>query len=190
MPLKTTVKVSHISNLSDARYCAGMGVEMLGFRVIPGEENYMPPKVFQDIRGWIAGPAIVAELYGMSSVDQLETVVGTYSPDYFELTFAEYKACRDHLTLPCMVYFPAGEFPTKELEDKISHALVDARTSCRNITSFRMPVLIKINTLSQLHDKLSEGCFKGVILEGPGEQRPGITNYEQLGEILEALEEE
>ena len=190
MPLKTTVKVNHISNLSDARYCAGMGVEMLGFGVIPGEQNYMPPDVFQDIRGWIAGPAIVAELYGISSVDQIDTAIRTYSPDYLELTFAEYKAFKDNLTLPCMVYFPAAELPTKEVEEKISHALVDARTSCKNITSFRIPVLIKIDTLSQLQDKLSEGCFKGVILEGPGEQRPGITNYERLGGILEALEEE
>ena len=29
--LKTLIKVSNINNLSDARYCAGMGVEMLGF---------------------------------------------------------------------------------------------------------------------------------------------------------------
>ena len=29
MPLKTFVKVGNITNLSDARYCAGMGVDML-----------------------------------------------------------------------------------------------------------------------------------------------------------------
>jgi phosphoribosylanthranilate isomerase len=34
MPLKTFVKVGCITNLSDARYCAGMGVDMLGFRAV------------------------------------------------------------------------------------------------------------------------------------------------------------
>ena len=31
--LKTQVKVSSITNLSDARYCAGMGVDLLGFPI-------------------------------------------------------------------------------------------------------------------------------------------------------------
>ncbi len=31
MALKTIVKVGNITNLSDARYCAVMGVDMLGF---------------------------------------------------------------------------------------------------------------------------------------------------------------
>ena len=37
MGLKTLVKVSEVNNLSDARYCAGMGVEMIGFSL---DENH------------------------------------------------------------------------------------------------------------------------------------------------------
>ena len=42
--LKTLVKVSGIENLSDARYCAGMGVEFLGFPLAQ-----IPFEKFQEI---------------------------------------------------------------------------------------------------------------------------------------------
>lgn len=191
MPLKTSVKVSHISNLSDARYCAGMGVELLGFRVIPGEVHYMPPHVFQEIRGWIAGPAIVAEMYGLTGTDQISEVMQKYSPDYFELSYDEYRAFHTALPLPCLVYFQDTRLGNTIGDDeKIVFALVDGHVSCNDVQAFTKPVLIRLSTLDQLPDKLSAACFKGVVLEGPEEKRPGITNYEQLGGLLEALDEE
>lgn len=189
MPLKTIVKVSHISNLSDARYCAGMGVEMLGFRVIPGAEHYMPQQVFQDIRGWISGPKIIAELYGISNPEQIVSAVQTYAPDCFELTFDEYKTFKKMLSLPCIVYFNlAKEMTSLHLDTNVSYLLLDEGTSCADISITNIPVLIKINALRNLNEKLTEGCFKGFVLEGPKELRPGVTNYDQLGTILESLE--
>ena len=58
--LKTVVKISNVTNLSDARYCAGMGVEMLGFSIDEAAETYVDLKKFNDIRSWIAGVQIVA----------------------------------------------------------------------------------------------------------------------------------
>ena len=60
MPLKTFVKVGSITNLSDARYCAGMMVDMLGFRSVEGQEGYIKPAQFQEIRGWISGPLVIS----------------------------------------------------------------------------------------------------------------------------------
>lgn len=191
MSLSTTVKVSHISNLSDARYCSGMGVEMLGFRVIPGADHYMPPHVFQDIRGWLAGPRIVAELRGVTSEDQIRDAVQTYAPDYFELTADAYKRFKHALQLPCIIHFSdVREIASLQAEPNFSHALVDANIGCDDIASLTVPVLIAVSSLREMREKLSGECFKGIVLEGPQEQRPGVTNYEQLGTILEALEDE
>lgn len=190
MSLKMLVKVSKISNLSDARYCSGMGVEMLGFGVIPGHEAYMPPALFQEIRGWISGPKIVAELYGIADRDEVMRVIQTYAPDYFELTYPEYRLLKEVLSLPCIVYLPPGT-TNMGLMDKdlnISFVLVDESTTCSQISS-PYPVLIKISSPEKLNDKLAEACFRGFVLEGPKESRPGITHYDQLGGILEALEE-
>src|SRR5690606_27876233 len=85
MMLKTQVKVGNISNLSDARYCAGMGVDMLGFAVIPGQEDYVPEPLYQDLRGWISGPAIVAELYGITPEMNLQAILQAYQPDLVEV---------------------------------------------------------------------------------------------------------
>src|ERR1044071_5737472 len=103
MPLKTVVKVGNITNLSDARYCSGMGVDMLGFRVLEGQPNYLSPKLFQEIRGWVTGPKIVAEIYGLTSPDQLQSIIENYAPDYFELNASEFEAFQGDLTLPCIV---------------------------------------------------------------------------------------
>lgn len=190
MPLKTLVKVSHLSNLSDARYCAGMGVDMLGFRAIPGTEHHIAPQIYQDIRGWIAGPAIVAELYGLSDVAQLETVMQTYAPDYLELTYETYKRFSDELTLPCIVAAAnAGDLTAiRKQGAPILYILADENVSCRDAGMAAYPVIKKTTSLQAVLTDLKEGCFKGFELEGPEAQAPGITNYDQLGEILEALE--
>ena len=86
MALKTLVKVGNISNLSDARYCAGMGVDMLGFRVISGQEHYVSPELFKEIRGWFSGPSVVAEAYGIRSGEDLPFIIQNYLPDFIELS--------------------------------------------------------------------------------------------------------
>ena len=62
MALKTIVKVGSITNLSDARYCAGMGVEMLGFAFDPSHGYYLQAIQFNEIIKWVSGVTIVGEL--------------------------------------------------------------------------------------------------------------------------------
>jgi hypothetical protein len=68
--LKTKVKVSSIENLSDARYCAGMGVEWLGFPLA------MPLEKFAEIRNWLAGVQIVGEASGLKP-EEISSVTST-----------------------------------------------------------------------------------------------------------------
>ena len=188
MPLKTIVKVSRISNLSDARYCAGMGVDMLGFQVIPDVDGYITPELYQDIRGWISGPRITAELYGLSDPAHLDKIIQQYAPDYIELTLSEYIAFSGFLTLPCIVYHPRVAEVASVLQDaRIHYWLTDENSTCEEIGTAVAPVLKKVSTLESVEQTLAESCFKGVVLEGPAELRPGVTDA-QLGTILEALE--
>ncbi len=62
MSLKTVVKVGNITNLSDARYCAGMGVDMIGFCLDKDTPHFVDSKTAQEIAGWIAGVSIVGEI--------------------------------------------------------------------------------------------------------------------------------
>lgn len=190
MPLKSLVKVSHLSNLSDARYCAGMGAEMLGFCVVPGAHHYLTPQVFQDIRGWVAGPRIVAEIYGLESVAVIGSVIREYAPDYLELSYAEYERFEDFLTLPCIVHLAdLSALQQREKKPAIAYVVVDDAT-CADVSLSHYPVLVKIGSLEELKAHSAEGCFNGFVLSGPEDNRPGYTNYDELGEILEALEED
>lgn len=189
MPLKSLVKVSHLSNLSDARYCAGMGVDMLGFSAVPGAPHYLTPSTFQDIRGWVAGPRITAEIYSASSVAEIESVIQHYAPDYLELSIEKYQQFEDALTLPCIVSVAdVSRFRAQEQKPGIAYVIVEQGTRCHDIASIPYPALVKVSSVDVLHKLLGEGCFEGFVLEGPGETRPGYTNYDAFGDILEALE--
>jgi phosphoribosylanthranilate isomerase len=89
MALKTLVKVGRISNLSDARYCAGMSVNMLGFEVIEGASHFVTPELFKEIRGWFSGPLIVAEAYGIKSNEDLPAIIQNYLPDFIEVSLSD-----------------------------------------------------------------------------------------------------
>jgi len=67
--LKTRVKASQITNLTDARYFAAWEVEWLGFNFDKGSENYIQPQVMKAIKEWVEGPKMVGEFSFSSAED-------------------------------------------------------------------------------------------------------------------------
>jgi len=181
MALKTTVKVGGITNLSDARYCAGMGVEMLGFSVIEHTKNYISPKQYQEIRGWITGPQIVAEVYGIESPEALPIVVEQYRPDYLEMGISEFEMLKPVINLP--VILRLQDVPTQNFS--VDFLLV---TEALLSQKFISPVLLEIQNKQRLDSILTTTNLKGIALSGSQEIRPGLKDYVELAEILEALE--
>src|SRR3954471_4938768 len=109
MPLKTLVKVGSITNLSDARYCAGMGVDMLGFGVVEDHDNHIDISLFQQIRGWVSGPQVVAEMYGLKKATDIQAILQNYAPDMVEMTFASYQELKSEIQLPFIVALSSKE---------------------------------------------------------------------------------
>jgi phosphoribosylanthranilate isomerase len=193
MPLKTLVKVGNISNLSDARYCSGMGVDMLGFTVIEGQPNHLPAKLFQEIRGWISGPKVVAEIYGIQDEAVLSEIIANYAPEYLELTCGEYEKFKARLPLPVVLYVTKDEVTKVDLDsesENIAYLIIDedALTVIKECT-FPYPILLKVKSKNGLEEKLTETSVRGVALDGSQEERPGFKDYAGLAEILEALDE-
>ncbi len=191
MALKSTVKVSHLSNLSDARFCSGMGVELLGFGAIADGPHYMPPAAFQEIRGWLAGPSIVAELYGISSLAQIPDILQTYAPDYLELSWQEYEKFGKDLSLPCIVDISgAATTASFSKDENIAYVIAGESTTCGDIVEFPFPVLVRTQSMQQLEYKMKASCFAGYVFYGPHQERAGVTSYDELGVLLELLEED
>jgi phosphoribosylanthranilate isomerase len=192
MALKTIVKVGNISNLSDARYCSGMGVDMLGISALEGQPHYLAPKLFQEIRGWISGPKVVAEVYGASSHEQLTAIIENYVPDYFELSLHEYRTFVNQLSLPCIVSVKKEEVIEINADyQNVPYLLLDEEALAAELTqkSLHYPLLLKVNSSEGLQVKLKRYPVSGVALNGSPEIRPGYKDYSDLSEILEMLEE-
>ncbi len=182
MALKTFVKVSNISNLSDARYCAGMGVDLLGFCVVEGQEHYIKPKHFQEIRGWVTGPKIVAEVHGLRDAAQLESILEDYKPDYLEMGMAELSAISTY-PVPVLLSVRSDErldalpiTPAYLIGDKPIDSTI--------------PVLIRLNSTDDIQTILTNPNISGIVLKGGVELKPGLKNTELINEVLEMLETE
>jgi phosphoribosylanthranilate isomerase len=194
MPLKTLVKVGSVSNLSDARYCAGMGVEMLGFRVIEGQEHYLSSELYQQIRGWVSGPKFVAEVYGLTPDIDLSVIFKNYVPDFVELDWKAYQQFQHEFTLPCIVSISVEELiaQSQPANSNIAYWIVDGDTATKEILDIykgSIPVLLSIASKDELPLRLAYKNVKGITLNGTSEIRPGFKNYDALADVLEALDE-
>lgn len=178
MALKTFVKVGSINNLTDARYCAGMGVDLLGFQVIEGAAHYISAKAFQEIRGWVSGPQVVAEIYGLSDPAILNSILENYRPDYLELGLKEYALTQGKLPIPYLLSLQPGEVvPHQASPDMI----------IRKSAPISDADLVYVVSTQEAEAALQQSV-KGLALHGSSETKPGIKEYNDLSEILEMLE--
>jgi phosphoribosylanthranilate isomerase len=195
MPLKTLVKVGNISNLSDARYCAGMGAEMLGFAVIEGQNNFIQSKSYQEIRGWISGPSVVAEMYGITPATNVDSIMADYAPDFLEVNLEDIGLLPDG-KLPLIVSVDE----TTPAEDLIKLAFLKERIAFIQVNgsaksfefikklSTQFPVLATVKSVDELNALLNTQAVSGISLNGSQEIKPGLKDYSHLANVLEILD--
>ncbi len=192
MQSSPVIYVSHITNLSDARYCAGMGAEFLGVVVDPAHPDYVSPEAYQQIIGWVSGPTRVAELGSQLPVD-LEQVRSQYAADYFHLGVQLIPALGP-TPVPLLVeitfreYFDrlqSGDWPAIGIAYWI---VTDVPDSVALPFATDPPVLIARHSFPGLAtDFLSSTHAAGVALQGSRESAPGLKDYDQLATVLEEL---
>jgi phosphoribosylanthranilate isomerase len=196
MALKTLVKVGQISNLSDARYCSGMGVDLLGFVVIAGQTHYVSPEQFKEIRGWFSGPSVVAEAYGIEDREALADIIQNYAPDFIELTFQDLLRVHE----PTSTFILASTHEEVMAQQKvlapwraqIAKVIVPAATGKKALDELAQTyeVMLQVDSEMAIEAVLSNASIKGIALQGSPEEKPGLKSYDQLSSILEKLEEE
>ncbi|HTH55692.1 MAG TPA: hypothetical protein VL728_06570 [Cyclobacteriaceae bacterium] len=183
--LKTKVKVGSITNLSEARYCAGMGVDYLSFPV-----SSVDPKTYQEITGWVAGPkfGVEAEAYN----EQLTQ----YSPDFIQTTIASIDGMHEGTKL--IISLPIDRWASEKgkliaIKDRILFlefvvsSLGAEEQSVIKEAAEALDVFVRLSG-DQNIDPLLALPISGISLEGSTEVRAGLKEY-PLAEILEKLEE-
>lgn len=201
MALKTNVKISNISNLSDARYCAGMGVDMLGFCVDESKPDYINPTTFSELTQWVAGPLFVGE-FGSMNADDIKLINTDYQFDLIEATTIESLEPLAVLDKPLILKL---ENLNDHSKDQIIQILKYAEGLVKHIVfQFDYSNLETINqSLSQLSGidaimsitpatatikALEASNFQGIELQASPEEKTGLKDYGEVMDVLEELE--
>ena len=82
--LRTTVLVRQVTNLSDARYVAGMGVELMAFPLTG--PNALSTETVRELAGWVSGVRLVGEVDDSLSVEAINQLAEACSLDYILLS--------------------------------------------------------------------------------------------------------
>lgn len=178
--------VSRITNLSDARYCAGMGVDLLGFVVDPADPDYVSPDSFQQMIGWVSGPARVMEV-GTFKVD-LATLREQYAPDYLHIPHHRLDEFTNSTT-PLIVELPFEQWDAANLNTQgVAWWMVTGTPDVPASFTRTAPILVARHDFPGSVAGYLEACgATGVALSGTREVAPGLKDYDHLSQVLEEL---
>jgi len=209
MALQTTVKVGNITNLSDARYCAGMGVELLGFSIDEASSQYVDLKKYQEIRAWVAGVQIVAETREDNTENLLEKL-RAHAPDAVQVSRASWLPwLKSELDKPLILSIEASQDADTiaDLMHKnapyVQYFLLESTTTTGGMAldgdwpdfladlAQKYPILLGFGVEASSIVALTQVIqLAGVALNGSTEIRPGYSEFGNLMDVLEALEED
>lgn len=202
MALKTKVKINRITNLTDARYCSGMYVDILGFCLEEGSAQYVSPTQFQEITGWISGIDYAGEFSDLDAYS-IERLLA----DYPSITWIESEDLDTLMQLKSLGKNLIYRAKLEELEPLLpkiellqEHDITLHITSTNKSKTIDNELIIK-KLSSQLNLFLGAGItpenasylselpgLYGFALDGGDEIKPGLRDFDQLAAILESLE--
>ena len=202
MALKTKVKINRITNLTDARYCSGMYVDILGFSLEEGSPHCISPTQFQEITGWISGIDYAAEFSDLDAYS-IERLLA----DYPSITWIESEDLDTLVQLAPLekkliyrVKIEALDTLLPKIELLREHEITLHVTSTnKSLTIDNESIINKL--LNQLNIFLGAGIspananslselpgLYGFALDSGDEIKPGLRDFDQLAAILESLE--
>lgn len=198
MALQYSVKLSQVTNLTDARYAAGMGVEYIGYAFEPIDlENESLLTQRSEIAQWIVGPGIVLEEKSLNA-QQVEKLYSNLPIAHLQTR--NLKLVSNHsliypilLTECCLKEMDAvlGEFP-----NAIFLITVVGSHVFPQITDYLVSYCLKYKIIlaaPEIHsaeflDLVEKVKPYGIELAGGEEERPGYRDMGEMMDILEAIE--
>lgn len=203
MALQTFVKINHVTNLTDARYCSGMMVNLLGFSLDPNSPNFVSSEEYKEITGWVSGVEFVAEFSWNPDLDIVASL-----KEYPEIAWVEYNRLEDLKKLEDQGYsliYRVHLNEVKHLEVQISNLLSNSdilihiqtendelsesdkqsilrlSDKCKVLLGSGVKEENVLSTLKELH-------LYGISLNGGKEIKAGLRDFDQMADILEKLE--
>ena len=191
MGLKTNVLLFQVATLHEARYGAGMGVEIISLPLGAKEQGKVPLADFNEIKGWLEGVKVFAE------VDQL-VPFEDIKADGWLVSSPEIAKALSNQEKPVGLHINISD-KTKLLE-VLNNSYEDV--SFFVITNASAISNLELNSLAEkfsiyFHGELStenvlsfidEVKPKGLAFTGAEEIKTGVNDFEELADILEVLD--
>ena len=213
--LKTPIKASQITNLTDARYFAAMGVKWMGFNFDTTSFGYTNPTVMAAIKEWVEGPAFVGE-FGLQSPEAIKDAFSILDLDMIQLNMLTPMETVQALdSIPKMMEIiiepstNTAELTMKlaQLNDYVECFILNFdknKITWNSLVEQRYFELSFIKSLfqnhkillsidlesSQLASMLTTLNPLGLSVVGGEEEQVGVKSFEDLDKLFEALEME
>lgn len=186
MALATFVKISSVNNLSDARYCAGMEVDQLGFIIEEGQEGAISAEDFKEITDWLSGVEFIGEL------STIATTLAQYKIDGIQIQSADQveAALATGLNVVYTTDTTADANQVLTNFPKLSYVLLenDSIEELKQLDNPEQVVITNGFNADNVKSIVEEHNLKGIAMKGGDEIRPGYKNFDELADILEALD--
>lgn len=189
------VFVKNISNLSDARYCAGMGVEFISFNIDKEEGFFVEPLKIKEISGWLAGIKIILETNNFD-LEIINTIKEKVEISGF---LTKNQSIIENLSaINSNVFFELNdEAIPLSIPKSVSNLIIETNGSNltflkeieKNAENIHIFIGYQLNTESIGIIKNQFPDF-GFALMGSEEIRPGFKNYDSMVNTLELLDED
>jgi phosphoribosylanthranilate isomerase len=210
--LKTKVKASAVTNLTDARYFAAWEVEWLGFNLDTGAADYIPPANMEAIREWVDGVKILGE-FNLQATDEILGAVDMLKLDAVQVgMFADLQTLKalheaevpviQEMVVQDLSELNAIETQMKANEDQVQYFVLDfaknnlkwadiqsnAQGQLQELCG-EFPILLSADFPSgQVEDVLETTAAAGISVRGGEEEKVGYKSFDELDDLFEALE--
>ncbi|GJM33384.1 MAG: hypothetical protein DHS20C18_23850 [Saprospiraceae bacterium] len=212
--LKTKVKASSVTNLTDARYFAAWEVEWMGFNFDVGSESHIPAEMMKAISDWVDGVKIVGE-FNLHTVDEIRAAIDLLNLDGIQVgMFTDLDALLE-LRSPVpvikeiviekessaselqhileafqpqveafLINFDKNGISWEDLRDSRPFSIADLQKMAEEF-----PLLISIDLPADiLIEVVNLIPFYGLNFTGGEEEKVGLKSFDELDEIFETLE--
>ena len=201
MALKTFVKIGRVNNLSDARYCAGMEVGLLGFRAEQSDDAHVSADFFHEMKEWLSGVGYVLEFGPKATALSIQEAVAAYEVEYVEVQSIDtLLSINDLKTKKILklseINHAVDVTQLKSLATHLEYLLIEGddidENSAMDIVgqlSDKIKVLVGFGITPQSVELLAQNeGVAGIAMQGGDEIRPGLKDFDELADVLEALE--
>ena len=185
-----------INNLSDARYCAGMGADKLTFILDPALPGHLDTKTVKELAGWIAGVELIGEFDQLNAAS-INAIAADCALDAVLLRSPRTAEELTEIAPPVYVELAAD---TAALAQPLPSSLLGVvvelpenttaeMRAALQATASRQPLWLGPGLLPErARDLASQLPLAGLSFPSGDEVKPGLRDFDQLEAVFEALE--